>query len=1088
MANQHLMKFPALNPKSFVALAAVITGMAFRAGANPQGMKLVSGSASAQSTGAQFNVTVGQATFLNWDSFNIQPGETTTFIQPTANSVVFNNIGGASPSQIWGHLTANGTVILANSSGFYFGPNSMVKIGGSFLATTAPLRPDFGADAAWQFTGPPPLARIVNYGQVEAGAGHSLYLIAELIDNRGELSAPGGDVGLYAGKNVLLSERPDGRGFSAAVTLPKGSVDNSGHIIADAGSIVLQAQVVNQNGIIQADSVREQNGVIELVAGDQLELGADSRILARGDDHAPDSAGGRIILRSGDQFHDSAGSQVSARGGARGGNGGLVEVSASDIQSLDTSLTASAQPGWQAGALSLDPANIILANSGNGSAGSGSVAWSDGSGTLSLNVNTAFAGFASITLQATANITLASGTTWDLSQSTGNSSGQLTLQAGNNIIFNNGASLVDENTWAVNLQAGVNFATGAIQPGIGSILLNSGNGAIQTAQGSINLTAGQDVRVGTGSVTTTGGGSIFVDAVSGSVDAGKNNGGYIFVDDSPGYLVNSALGGISTGQGGDVTIEAGQNVTSIPTVPPNQAPGASGAYGSQPGNLTVIAGNQILGNFLVANGTGLLESGVTVQNGAVTKTLNPAGDIGSPTQPVSLSLISGTWYAFAARNLYISEVRNPNGIFNSKVLPVPGGVYPGNIDDSGTVTAPPATQAFLFDYAPDAGASFWAGYSITLGGVKLARISQQNQQMPAIYPPRLTLEAGGGGININSTLVLYPSSQGALNIATVNGGSLDGTLSPDFIYMSDSGLPAGGSKTLPALESGTAVTPLHLNDPTLVNVNISGDINNLVLSLPTSAMIDVGGNAYNFGLHAQNLSPSAVTSVSVAGDITYRSLLTAVTLPGLLPTEILNPDATTSPGTVDKISYDPTALSFTFRGQMSASDLAYLLNPTVYVLDASGQPVLDGNGVPETAPLAVSAAQQAVFQQLYTSSQTAVVGGIGLHVDGPGSFKIATGGNLDLGIADGITVTRPTTNLTPISPDGADLDIQVAGDLSMTATAIQNNGLLGGINVQVGGKFDVGSQVSLVSDAVQARGSSPRAEAMCPSRPMTTSM
>ena len=69
--------------------------------------------------------------------------------------------------------------------------------------------------------------------------------------------------------------------------LPQGAVNNFGHITADAGTIALQAQVVNQNGILQADSVQNQNGVIELVASDSLNLGADSQILARGDNPRP---------------------------------------------------------------------------------------------------------------------------------------------------------------------------------------------------------------------------------------------------------------------------------------------------------------------------------------------------------------------------------------------------------------------------------------------------------------------------------------------------------------------------------------------------------------------------------------------------------------------------------------------------------------------------------------------------------------------------------------------------------------------------------------------------------------------------------
>ena len=55
---------------------------------------------------------------------------------------------------------------------------------------------------------------------------------------------------------------------------------------------------------------------------------------------------------------------------------------------------------------------------------------------------------------------------------------------------------------------------------------------------------------------------------------------------------NAILGGISTAAGGNVTLIAGNNIDSTPTVPiGRQWPGASGAYGS--GNVTIIAGNQI---------------------------------------------------------------------------------------------------------------------------------------------------------------------------------------------------------------------------------------------------------------------------------------------------------------------------------------------------------------------------------------------------------------------------------------------------------------------------------------------------------------
>ena len=57
--------------------------------------------------------------------------------------------------------------------------------------------------------------------------------------------------GLMPGDTVLVSESPDGRGLSAAVTMPQGSVDNFGRVTADAGTIALEAKVVNQDGIFR---------------------------------------------------------------------------------------------------------------------------------------------------------------------------------------------------------------------------------------------------------------------------------------------------------------------------------------------------------------------------------------------------------------------------------------------------------------------------------------------------------------------------------------------------------------------------------------------------------------------------------------------------------------------------------------------------------------------------------------------------------------------------------------------------------------------------------------------------------------------
>ena len=270
-----------------IATGAMILGLAVNAVANPTGMTVASGSASVHQSGPQLTVAASQNAFLNWQSFNIASGETTIFNQPSASSVVWNRINDPNPSQIFGTLQANGIVVLLNSSGFYFGPNSFVSAAG-LVVSTAQCAPPENSGGGWEFNGPPPLASIVNYGRINVGQNGSAFLISDQIENHGTIEAPGGTVGLAAGQTVLLSERPDGRGMSLQVTLPQGSVDNDGKLIADAGTIALNAKVINQDGLLQANSVRNENGVIELVASGFASTSVpNSKIIARGDDLAP---------------------------------------------------------------------------------------------------------------------------------------------------------------------------------------------------------------------------------------------------------------------------------------------------------------------------------------------------------------------------------------------------------------------------------------------------------------------------------------------------------------------------------------------------------------------------------------------------------------------------------------------------------------------------------------------------------------------------------------------------------------------------------------------------------------------------------
>ena len=587
-----------------VAMGAVF-GFTLNVLANPFGMTVQSGSASLSASGSQLNITAANNTILNWQSFNIASGETTTFIQPSAGSIVWNQIGGASASQIYGSLQANGVVILLNSSGFYFGPNSFVSAAG-LVVSTANCLPPQNAGGAWEFNGPPPLASIVNYGSIKVGNGGSVYLIADQVQNYGSITAPGGSIGLAAGQTVTLSERPDGRGMSMNVTLPQGSVDNYGNLVADAGTIALNAAVVNQNGLIQANSVQNQNGTIELVASDTVNLGANSQILAQGDASTGGSAGGNVTIQAGNTFSDTAGSAISTAGGANGGNGGNLEISAPNVASLNSAMDATAQSGWTGGTFFLDPVNITLGMNSSGG---------------KINVNTAFAGFSSIQLQASGNITVANGTQWNLSSSTGQSAGQLTLQAGGNITVGTGADILDANNWSVSLAAGYNFvnhtcttgagsivfnASSGIQLGLGNISLQTGN-AIQLGSSSIISTAGNvswlaggDITFGDGSsIATTGQGSVTLDAGynfgNSAVTTGGNKIGSAYYGNI--YLNGGAsgtVGGSITTAGGNVNLNAGMGISS-----------GSGSVNTSGGNVSWLAG----GDITFGDGSGISTTG-----------------------------------------------------------------------------------------------------------------------------------------------------------------------------------------------------------------------------------------------------------------------------------------------------------------------------------------------------------------------------------------------------------------------------------------------------------------------------------------------
>ncbi|HLH52081.1 MAG TPA: filamentous hemagglutinin N-terminal domain-containing protein [Verrucomicrobiae bacterium] len=1077
--------------RATLALLACLFGLR-SARSNPVGATVTQGTATFVNQGSHLTIQTSDRAFINWQGFNIGLGETTTFIQPSSSSLVWNYVNDPNPSRILGNLTANGYVVLQNPSGFYIGGQASITTHG-LLMSTAPLRaPDLSVGGPWSFNAPPPSASIINYGQINVGKSSSAFLVAYDIQNRGTISAPSGEIGLYAGKQVLISERPDGRGLSAKVTLPTGSVDNSGKLIADAGTISMHAQVVNQGGLIQANSVREINGVVELVAGDSLTLGAGSTIQANGS-AGFDANGGSVTIKSDGSFSDSPGSVIQVEGSPNGGNGGTIEVSARSMTAIHSQIDGRAAPGFVSGTLSIDPQNILLTSFGDNAPGSGTVNPGDppsaGSpDTLTLDVSTfndliTQNALSKINLQATRDIEI--GTLWTLPASA-DPGATLTLQASRNITLDDGAGLIAGHNWNLNLVAGseLHSAAGRVS-GSDGIYLN-GSAHIQTQNGNISMTAGNEVIVDDGTtsglavdgngISTRGGGNIQVTATYGDVNTGGNSAGYTFGSRSaPYYKPSPTLGGVSTAAGGNVDITAGGDVISyLPLNGSLQAlsDGGSGAFGPQAGNVTVQAGGSVRGHFVVANGIGTIVAGK---------------DIGAPftSQGFALSLVKGSWNISApAGSIYLQEVRDPNGIFNGK----------------GTLASYPGFH--LFDYDPQSSVSLQAANKVELTGLGVPRIS--TDLVPIIYPPSLQISAGAGGVQLDSSVILFPSANENLNIATTGGGDFRGIgdLAGGYpnLVMSDSARRQWA--TVGDFDfSDHAPSPLEINNPKPVVLDISGSFKTLNLYSTKVTQMTIGGDVVNASFVGENLHASDVTFLNVGGriyntpgytfDVLGRPITSADPLnpsawdsifnlavdPASVASTLIPANATPdslrqlantvvkqflgNPGFV----YDPSTLRLGFKGPMSQA-VRDAMEGTIEVIQygPDGVPLVD-NGHFVTQK--VSFVPASVIQNLFANSQNVpAVPPLGYQIGGPGTFNV-TASSIELGNTFGILswgIGGPNgdnlryASLANVTKSGAAVNVNVTGDLSMLTSTIAS--MFGG-NVTVnstGGELDLGSQ------------------------------
>lgn len=247
---------------------------------------------------------------------------------------MLNRVTGNDPTQILGSVSSNGGVWLINSHGVLFGQNARIDVAGLVTSTLDISNIDFLAGKYNFLAGGSSPGQVMNQGEVRTTFGGRVWLIGAQVHNEGMIQTPGGNIVLAAGKSLELidSGAPN---VVVRVTAPENAVANLGSLVAaSGGSIDVHGSIVNQQGIIRADSVGTDGaGRIVLKASQGLTLAENS---------VTQSEGGNVTMAAGTTTYLAGLVDVSRQQG----RGGSIQLTTGKLEGMaSSSLRAEGEQG-----------------------------------------------------------------------------------------------------------------------------------------------------------------------------------------------------------------------------------------------------------------------------------------------------------------------------------------------------------------------------------------------------------------------------------------------------------------------------------------------------------------------------------------------------------------------------------------------------------------------------------------------------------------------------------------------------------------------------------------------------------------------
>ena len=581
-----------------LAVATALSGTPAIAG--PSGGEVTGGEGSISSEGKVTNIEqLTELLSIEWSSFDLNRDETVNFLQPHSSSLVLNQILQNGPSQIRGSINANGHVLLINPRGVIFGESATINVGAMTASTLWIDRDDFlNGDLMLRDVDSGDNA-VVNFGIISAASG-GVNLLGDSVKNEGLITAELGYVNLVSGREAYLTFDEEGfLGVNVTEDVvenllgEESSVENTGHISAEGGKVILQANVsrglfdsaVNNSGIIEATGFDNGAGGSVQLLGDTVAVENGSRIAVDGA-----SGGGEILLGGsfqgsdpgisnahntfvGEDVHISADAtaqgnggeiivwadeatefrgNITARGGAQGGDGGFVEVSGKRYLDFAGSVDTTAVNG-ETGMLLLDPTDITIID---GTSDNDEDPPNDGDSTFEGEPPGGMGPPVPGVVGTVAGTDVGPSTIAESELEGIAATTNISLEATNNITV---SALITDG--ALNLAqdgtASVTFRADSDGDGSGSFSMADTSNSIITAGGDViisgeNITVG-DINAGTGDITLTAGSDITAPGTytgaNGSFNFGQaNTGGTLNVTGATFALSTtaSALGGTGT--------------------------------------------------------------------------------------------------------------------------------------------------------------------------------------------------------------------------------------------------------------------------------------------------------------------------------------------------------------------------------------------------------------------------------------------------------------------------------------------------------------------------------------------------------------